>query len=120
LTGVDLVCAGANQEADICLFKSADAPCESKLPTEPETNILKRFLHWMREERPADESSPLDAVEKGHETFACVRNKQEAEKESRRCDYELRAMLARCRELDELLPKLMRTIQMGNYWTIGL
>lgn len=26
LTSVDLVCAGANQEADICLYKSASGP----------------------------------------------------------------------------------------------
>ena len=37
LTSVDLVRAGANQEADICLFKSADPPEATENPTEPDT-----------------------------------------------------------------------------------
>lgn len=52
LTSVDLVKAGANQEADICLYKSADAESTSqeasKSPTETEKNIFKRFIDWLR------------------------------------------------------------------------
>lgn len=35
LTSVDLVRAGANQEADICLFKSLDGAPHEETPTEP-------------------------------------------------------------------------------------
>lgn len=35
LTSVDLVRAGANQEADICLFKSLDGEPHAEPPTEP-------------------------------------------------------------------------------------
>lgn len=35
LTSVDLVRAGANQEADICLFKSLDGTPTEDTPTEP-------------------------------------------------------------------------------------
>lgn len=35
LTSVDLVRAGANQEADICLFKSLDSTPTEEPPTEP-------------------------------------------------------------------------------------
>lgn len=44
LTSVDLVPAGANQEADICLYKSLDgAPTENPLTeeTEPSRTISK-------------------------------------------------------------------------------
>lgn len=66
LTSVDMVRNGANQEADICLFKSDDAP---EQPTERETNILKRFIHWLME-TPADaDESP---VEKDYTTFGTL------------------------------------------------
>ena len=61
LTSVDLVRNGANQEADICLFKSAEG---AEQPTERETNILKRFLNWLRENPEADENEPQNPVEK--------------------------------------------------------
>lgn len=50
LTSVDLVQRGANQEADICLYKSAD---DAESPTEREKNIFKRFIGWLRE-NPAE------------------------------------------------------------------
>lgn len=70
LTSVDLVRAGANQEADICLFKSADynpdnEPTDS--PTERETNIFKRFLNWLRENPAEAEYEAQDPVEKAEE-----------------------------------------------------
>ena len=62
LTSVDLVRAGANQEADICLFKSADAAEPQKGPTEGEKNILKRFLAWLTETDTEDEYEPQEPV----------------------------------------------------------
>lgn len=64
LTSVDLVRAGANQEADICLFKSADPPEATESPTEKETNIFKRFIHWLRENPTEAESEPHSYIEK--------------------------------------------------------
>lgn len=64
LTSVDMVRNGANQEADICLFKSADPADE---PTERETNILKRFLNWLRENPTEGENEPTAPVEKANE-----------------------------------------------------
>lgn len=64
LTSVDLVRAGANQEADICLFKSADPPEVAEQPTEAETNIFKRFLAWIRENPTEAENEPHSHIEK--------------------------------------------------------
>lgn len=64
LTSVDMVRNGANQEADICLFKSADPTDE---PTERETNIFKRFLNWLRENPTEGENEPTAPVEKADE-----------------------------------------------------
>ena len=61
LTSVDLVRAGANQEADICLFKSADTetpPEATGSPTEPEKNILKRFIAWLEKNPTEAENEP--------------------------------------------------------------
>lgn len=60
LTSVDLVRAGANQEADICLFKSADPQEAEEAPTEHETNIFKRFLNWLRENPAEDDIEKAD------------------------------------------------------------
>lgn len=64
LTSVDLVRNGANQEADICLHKSAEATEE---PTAPEMNILKRFIAWLTENPVDAEYEPDDPVEKADE-----------------------------------------------------
>lgn len=69
LTSVDLVRAGANQEADICLFKSADPQYNpdheaAEEPTEAETNIFKRFLNWIRENPAEAENEPHSPIEK--------------------------------------------------------
>lgn len=61
LTSVDLVRAGANQEADICLYKSAEPP------TEPEKNIFKRFLAWMKNPPAEAEHEPENPIEKADE-----------------------------------------------------
>lgn len=69
LTSVDLVRAGANQEADICLFKSADPQYTPEheapeTPTETEKNIFKRFLNWIRENPTEAESEAHRPIEK--------------------------------------------------------
>ena len=64
LTSVDLVRAGANQEADICLFKSADHVEPTESPTEGEKNIFKRFLDWLRENPAEGEYEPENPIEK--------------------------------------------------------
>lgn len=65
LTSVDLVRNGANQEADICLFKSAEeTPTQ---PTAEEKNIFKRFLNWLRENHAEEDSEPEDPIEKADE-----------------------------------------------------
>ena len=67
LTSVDLVRAGANQEADICLFKSATPPEATESPSEAEKNIFKRFLDWMRKNPSEDEYEPQNHIEKSEE-----------------------------------------------------
>ena len=67
LTSVDLVRAGANQEADICLYKSADPPEATESPTEPEKNIFKRFIAWLKENPTEATSEPQSSIEKGEE-----------------------------------------------------
>lgn len=64
LTSVDLVRAGANQEADICLYKSADADA----PTEKERSLMKRFLRWLRSDAgDLDDDEP--EAEKGSDLY---------------------------------------------------
>lgn len=68
LSSVDLVRNGANQEADICLFKSADPNEDPEQPTTEEKNIFKRFIDWLRsnDEEPAGDP---ENVEKDYTTF---------------------------------------------------
>lgn len=73
LTSVDLTRAGANPLADICLYKSAD-PTEP--PTEGEKNIIKRFIHWLKE-NPAEADSEPTAVEKDFATFDQIDGQRE-------------------------------------------
>lgn len=67
LTSVDLVRAGANQEADICLYKSADPAEPTEKPTEEEKNIFKRFLNWLHEDAAEAENEPVEGIEKADE-----------------------------------------------------
>ena len=64
LTSVDLVRAGANQEADICLFKSADPPSPTESPTEDEKNIFKRFIAWLQNNPTEAQNEPHSPIEK--------------------------------------------------------
>ena len=71
LTSVDLVRAGANQEADICLYKSANpqaAPEASEIPTEAEKNVFKRFIDWLRKNPTEAETEPHSHIEKEDKT----------------------------------------------------
>lgn len=67
LTSVDLVRAGANQEADICLYKSADPQEAVEGPTEDEKNIFKRFLAFIRGTPTKAENEPHSPVVKAEE-----------------------------------------------------
>lgn len=67
LTSVDLVRSGANQEADICLFKSATPPEATEAPTEAETNVFKRFIAWLRNNPTEANYEPQSNIEKGEE-----------------------------------------------------
>lgn len=71
LTSVDLVRAGANQEADICLYKSAAPYPSEEEPTEEEKNIFQRFLRWLCE------GPEEDTVEKEAAPFHTVQNIRE-------------------------------------------
>lgn len=65
LTSVDLVKAGANQKADICLHKSATPQEAAEATTEAEKNIFKRFIGWLRENRSELDDEPENPIEKG-------------------------------------------------------
>ena len=67
LTSVDLVRAGANQEADICLYKSADPQETTEGPAEDEKNIFKRFLAFIRGTPAEAENEPHSPIEKAEE-----------------------------------------------------
>lgn len=69
LTSVDLVRNGANQEADICLFKSTDPEETTVQPTTEEKNIFKRFINWMRENHADEPQDDEETVEKDYTTF---------------------------------------------------
>lgn len=87
LTSVDLVRAGANQEADICLFKSADPPEATESPTEPEKNIFKRFITWLRENPTEAATEPHSPIEKADEPADLVTIYKSALTESIRSIY---------------------------------
>lgn len=79
LTSVDMVRNGANQEADICLFKSADPEEAPTQPTTEEKNIFKRFINWLRE-NPAEaggEAVDPETVEKDYSTFESLNASRE-------------------------------------------
>lgn len=77
LTSVDMVRAGANQEADICLFKSADPAEATESPTDEEKNIFKRFLDFIRKGATEHESEPETSIEKDYSTFGMLNARRE-------------------------------------------
>ncbi len=77
LTSVDLVRAGANQEADICLYKSADPAGATEQATEHEKNVFKRFLNWLKENSTEAAGEPTDPIEKDYTTFDQINDNRE-------------------------------------------
>ena len=77
LTSVDLVRNGANQEADICLYKSADPAEAPEQPTEAEIGIFKRLLNFLRENPTEGDVEPTDPVEKDYSTFGQINSNRE-------------------------------------------
>lgn len=79
LTSIDLVRAGANQEADIMLYKSADPQNEpAEGPTEHETNLFKRFLGWIRSNPTEGNVEPESGIQKDYSTFNQITAGQES------------------------------------------
>lgn len=77
LTSVDLVRNGANQEADICLYKSADPPEATEQPTEAEIGVFKRLLNFLRENPAEGAVEPTAPVEKDYSTFDQINSNRE-------------------------------------------
>lgn len=75
LTSVDLVRSGANQEADICIYKSAEG---AEQPTEHEKNIFKRFLNLFRETSAQPQTEPQSTVQKDYTTFNDINSNRES------------------------------------------
>lgn len=67
MTSVDLVRNGANQAADICLYKSADPTEDPTTPTAEETNVLKRFFARLFATTTEAAVEPDDPIEKADE-----------------------------------------------------
>lgn len=78
LTSVDLVRSGANQEADICIYKGATPAEAQDGPTEAETNIFKRFLAWLRQNPTEDAGGPTDPIAKDSTTFDQLNGNRES------------------------------------------
>lgn len=107
LTSVDLVRAGANQEADICLFKSADHVEAAEEPSEDEKNIFKRFLDWIRKNATEAENEPQSHAEKQEESIdslkdlyksALAQSLDSIQKDDRLTDAEKKSMSEMSRE----------------------
>lgn len=77
LTSVDLVRNGANQEADICLYKSADPAEATEQPSEAEIGVFKRLLNWLRENPAEANVEPTDPIEKDYTTFDQINSNRE-------------------------------------------
>lgn len=64
VTSVDLVRAGANQEADICLFKSADTIEATESPPEDEIELLKQFITSFEKTSTEADNEPHSPIQK--------------------------------------------------------
>lgn len=105
LTSVDLVRAGANQEADICLYKSAG----QDPPAARDEGIFKRFLNWLRDN--PNEEVPEEPVEKDFVTFDQVNNNRENQDQLWRYIDALGCSLRSIQE-DQGLGNQQRAVQM--------
>lgn len=79
LTSVDLVRRGANQEADICLFKGMDPSEPTEQPTESETSILKQFISLFRKNASEGKNEPDTTIEKDYKPFDTLNANRENE-----------------------------------------
>ena len=105
LTSVDLVRAGVNQEADICLYKSA----EQDPPAARDEGIFKRFLNWLRDN--PNEEVPEEPVEKDFVTFDQVNNNRKNQDQLWRYIDALGCSLRSIQE-DQGLGNQQRAVQM--------
>lgn len=72
LSSVDLVRRGANQEADICLFKSADQPEEQRDGNEvmlAYTDALAKSIQSIHEDDTLDGDAKVEMIQKSFEQF---------------------------------------------------
>ena len=82
LSSVDLVRRGANQEADICLFKSADAPEEQVMDSEMAlvyTGALAKSILSIQEDDTLDNEAKVDMIRKSFEQFGKAVEKWDGE-----------------------------------------
>ena len=88
LSSVDLVHRGANQEADICLFKSADAPEQDSpaiLDNETAlvyTGALAKSILSIQEDESLDVVEKMDMIQKSFAQFGEAVEKLNAEAET--------------------------------------
>lgn len=77
---VDMVRAGANQKADILLYKSDTSQEGAERPSKPDKNILKRFIEWIHEtpSEPDSELTNPNEIEKAYTTFDQVNDTRES------------------------------------------
>lgn len=73
ISSVDLVRRGANQDADICLFKSAD---DDDLPLKDDRSILRQMFDLLKSAFTADDE-PED-IEKDATSFNSIQGKRES------------------------------------------
>lgn len=79
VTSVDLVRAGANQEADILIRKN-DNPAEAtETPSEPPENIFKRFIAAFRKGASDAKNEAHTRIEKDYATFGTITSRQETQ-----------------------------------------
>ena len=74
LSSVDLVRAGANQKADICLFKSAQPPMEQDIPIDDRTFLtytgaLAKSILSIQEDDELNSGAKAEMVQKSFEQF---------------------------------------------------
>lgn len=81
LTSVDLVRAGANQKADICIHKSASPQEGQEGPKESEKGILKQFIDSFHKTPTEAQNEPQNTIEKDFSTFDQIdQNRDKREK----------------------------------------
>ena len=95
LTSVDLVKRGANPDADICLYKSADGT----VPTD-DRSILRQMFDLLKSAFSTDEDP--ESIEKDAKSFDNIRTKEESREKLWRYQDALRASIHSILEDDDL------------------